>query len=89
MQPDHSEPLTERFRYAGLFRLSFLRPNERVGAAGDRSGACVIESDEPRYELRIGLGETIVRSRDGRPQIMGGHFDAPASPPIYTAKGTE
>lgn len=52
--------------------MDFLLPNERVGAAGDRSGACVIVSVDPPYEFRIELGETVLRGQNGfAPQRAG------------------
>ena len=63
MQPSKRQP--KRLDYEGPFEMAFLLPNERVGAAGDHSGACVIASENPPYEVRIELGERIIRKRDG------------------------
>ena len=53
--------------------MDFLLPNERVGAAGDRSGACVIVSVDPPYEFRIRTRRNrSARTERFRPTKSGG-----------------
>lgn len=51
------------FTYDGSFELELLEDDETVCAAGDGSGACLVES--PDGMTRIDVGD-IVHRKDGR-----------------------
>lgn len=50
-------------RYDGRFDLAFLEDNERVRSAGDGTGA--IEVLTPKQNVRVEVGEWVVRESNG------------------------
>lgn len=57
-------------RFRGPFPMRWLNLNERVGSAGDGTGAVVIET--PRGLVRLERGQRLVRHDDGSLEARAG-----------------
>lgn len=63
--PEYEGEVGELLIYVGGFPLSFLRPGERVGAAGGGTGGCLISFENGSPSLTVNVGDTIRRHTDG------------------------
>jgi hypothetical protein len=59
-----TDAMNQPYHYVGEFPLALLSGHEKVCSAGDGSGACVVSTD--RGDLRVDIGDWIIRSDDGR-----------------------